>query len=644
MLKNFRFIPTLLISFVFSIAFFSCLKGDFDAPPSGFPEIPQEKIVSLNEVMALIQSGATKIDLDKYLEVVVVGDDRSGNFYKNMIVEDLNGDLGISIIIDETDLFSKYPVGQGVFVYLKELYIGLTEGLPTIGSAPDAASNGRVARIPAGLLNSIFFRGMSNIEVVPRKVTFSQLSPALYNTLIELENFEFRTATPGTTYADNNPDNPLSVNHTISNCEGNELVLRNSGFAEFAGQVVPSGNGSVVAVYSYFRNAAQLFIRETTDLNFTGPRCNEQSSGSRVTVTELRNLFKSGTTAPPAGFVQGVVISDASANNLVAQNLVLQDGDSGIVLRFSGAHNVPIGKEIKVILSGGTMSEFNGLLQVATISNSNITIVGDGVMPVAKELSISQIDLNIHESTLVKIKDVELSGGTTFGSAGGNISAKDATGTMTLFTRSQASFAGQALPTGKVTLTVIVSEFNTPQLQLRNASDIVGGGGPVDPPPTGGINENFNTLTDNQDIVLPGWLNIAVIGTSKWVKKSFSGDGFAEARSFQDSNPQRESWLITPEVNAVAYTTLSFDSEMAFYVHDGLTVWATSDYTGNPATTTWVKLNPKLAGSANANYERVASGNVDIKSFGAKARVGFKYVGTSATNTTTFRIDNVLIK
>ena len=635
---NLRFLSLAIISMVL----FSCLKGDFDTPETPFANISPDKIMTLDEVLAMIKTEPVKIDQDKYLEVVVVADDKSGNFYKALIVEDLNGDKGVSVSIDETDLHAKYPAGQGVYIYLKDLYIGLFEGLPTLGAAPDAASNGRVARISAGLIKNIFFTGKPNLEVIARKVNFSDLGPALFNTLIELDGFEFKSASPTTTFADNNPVNPLSVNHTIANCAGNELVLRNSGFAEFAGEIVPSGNGKIVAVYSYFRNAAQLFIRDTKDLDFTGKRCNEQSAGNRIRIAELRSLFSSGTTTPPSGFIQGVVISDGAAGNIVGQNMIIQDDQSGIALRFSSNHNVPLGKEIKVILSGATMSEFNGLLQLATLPNGNLSVLGDGTLPAPREITLSQVSNKIYESTLVKINNVELSGGTTFGSNGGNITAQDGTGNTTLFTRTSASFAGQALPTGKLTLTCIVSRFNNPQIQLRNASD-VSGGGPVDPP-VGGINENFNSLSDNQDINLPGWLNISVVGTSKWVKKSFQGDGFAEARSFQDTNPQRESWLITPEVNATQYGTLTFDSEMAFYIHDGLTVWATDNYTGNVSTTNWTKLNPKIAGSTNANYERVASGNVDIKSFGSKARIGFKYVGTSAMNTTTFRIDNVIIK
>jgi len=53
-----------------------CLKGEFDAPPTGGtdPQIESTQIVSLTEVMAkfYVAGKYTPITLDKYLKAVVV--------------------------------------------------------------------------------------------------------------------------------------------------------------------------------------------------------------------------------------------------------------------------------------------------------------------------------------------------------------------------------------------------------------------------------------------------------------------------------------------------------------------------------------------------------------------------------------------
>ena len=63
----------------------SCVNGDFDEPPSETvdPDIKADQIVTLQDVMSKYVEGSfVKIDLDKYVQAVVVADDESGNFYK----------------------------------------------------------------------------------------------------------------------------------------------------------------------------------------------------------------------------------------------------------------------------------------------------------------------------------------------------------------------------------------------------------------------------------------------------------------------------------------------------------------------------------------------------------------------------------
>lgn len=634
----------LILGIVAVLSISSCIKEDFDAPPTtgSDPDIAADQIVSLNEVFAKYVPGAyTPIALDKYLKAVVVADDRSGNFYKTLILEDENSDFGIAVLIDENEIHSQYAVGRRVFLKLNDLTISDYNGLPQIGMGVDnSGTSPRLGYIPSALLPDVMIKGQTGIPVVPKIKTISELGPNDLNTLIKLEGVQFRTVGPTVTYADNNPTSPVTINQTLVDCANNQIIVRNSGYAEFAGDILPEKNGSLTAVYSVFRQDKQLFIRETTDIVFDKDRCGQSGGDNRIAVKDVRALFANGTTVAPAAFVQGVVISDGANGNTDTRNMVLQDGDAGIVLRFSSAHNVSLGKEVKVNINGITLSEFNGLLQISTVPNDNIQIVGDGTVT-PKVLTISQINLATHESTLVTINDVELSGGATFGSNSGNITATDATGNITLFTRGAASFNSQPLKTGKVNLTAIVSEFNNPQLTMRKIED-VSGGGTVEPPT--GIDEAFSGQTNNVDISIPGWENVAVKGTRKWQGKSFSGNLYAQSTAFNDTAPAMETWLITPEADTDKTPTLTFESAKAFWVHDGLTVWVTTNYTGNPTTTTWTKIDAKVAVNADADNTFIPSGNINLKSFGAKVKVGFKYEGAGGTNTSTYRLDNIKIQ
>ena len=101
---KFRIILLLILGSLLS--FQSCVNGDFDEPPSDAvdPDIKAEQIISRKDVLAkAVQGSFVKIDLDKYVQGVVVADDESGNFYKTIIVEDENSSRGIAVLIDEDD-------------------------------------------------------------------------------------------------------------------------------------------------------------------------------------------------------------------------------------------------------------------------------------------------------------------------------------------------------------------------------------------------------------------------------------------------------------------------------------------------------------------------------------------------------------
>lgn len=671
----------------------SCLKDDFDTPPTNLPEIKEEQIISFEKLFEKLKVGVvTAVQEDVYLEALVVADDKSGNIYKNLVLHDLRSENGITISIDENEIHALYPVGQVVYVSLKNISVGYFEGLPSLGMN----ESNKVGRIPASLLKSVMIKSGRTLPVVPKKVKVEDLGSKYYSTLIELEGMQFETATSTTTYADPNPEDPQSVNHNIQNCTGGKLVLRNSGFADFAGLVIPSGNGKLVAVYSYYRSAAQLLIRDVNDLSFTDKRCDGSgggTSGSQISIQNLRAQFTGTAKTLTNGFVKGIVISDVTNKNINGQNMVVQEATSGILLRFKSAVNIPLGSEVKVGLSGGELSEFKTLLQVQNLEATNIEVLSSGNTVAPKVLTASQVDVKLHESTLVRLENVTISGGTKYS---GTLKISDASGQIDLYTVAAATFSGSAIPTGSVTVTAYVSEFDgTKQLSIRNLNDVTGGGpcdvtvatadcdgdgvangqdcspsnaaifpgGPCDDgnagtvgdvydtqcackgsAPGAGINEPFSSQTNNMDIQLSGWVNVAVKGTRKWQGKLFSGNTYAQATAFNDTAPEMETWLITPVINTATASTLTFETAKAFWVHEGLTVLATANFTGDPSTTTWTKVNAKIVGNSDADNTFVPSGNVDLKSFGANVRVAFKYEGKGGTNTSTFRIDNVKVQ
>src|SRR5690606_24088340 len=97
----------------------SCLRGDFDEPGVlEDPQISADQIVPLTDVLDLLVTGQNiNLDLDKYVKAGVIADDKSGNFYKTIVVRDEDGTHGVSISIDEVEIHSHYPVGRRVYIH-----------------------------------------------------------------------------------------------------------------------------------------------------------------------------------------------------------------------------------------------------------------------------------------------------------------------------------------------------------------------------------------------------------------------------------------------------------------------------------------------------------------------------------------------
>jgi len=121
-----------------------------------------------------------------------------------------------------------------------------------------------------------------NVPLTPEEVTMAQVveNPTYYDCrLVKLNNVQFAASDTSLTYAVENGSTTQSRN--MVSCDNNTLVARNSDYADFAGQPLPKGNGSVVGIMTrYIRTGNtgttttyQIIIRSTEEVNMDGDRC-----------------------------------------------------------------------------------------------------------------------------------------------------------------------------------------------------------------------------------------------------------------------------------------------------------------------------------------------------------------------------------
>ncbi len=289
------------------LSFISCQKKYTEPPVTGNPDIVAN--ISIKDIKARYVSGPpVAITDDAVIEGVVNCDDRSGNYYQQIAIQDATG--GVILRLGSFNLFNDFPVGRKVFVKLKGLYLGRFNGTLQFGGGVDSQyiNQGGVTLLAANLIDKHVIKGPLNQPLVPQVVTVSQLTTSLQNiyisTLVKLENFEFASGELGKNYADDNQ----SGNRIIQGCttpSTNRLILRTSNYANFATRPVAQGNGDVIGIYSYFNSDKQLTIRDTTDVRFNGPRCPTASGGGSITLGSTSpftiNFDNIGTAGLPAG-------------------------------------------------------------------------------------------------------------------------------------------------------------------------------------------------------------------------------------------------------------------------------------------------------------------------------------------------------
>jgi hypothetical protein len=261
----------LLISVLFTGLLSSCIQDNFENPPNNGVDPDFTANITIAQLKALYVGTAIELDDSMIISGVVIADDKSGNLYKSIIIDD--GTAGILLRLENNGLFGTYPVGRRVFVKLGGLWMGDYGGLIQLGGQLSAGTTNEVDVIPAVLFGQYLFPGTFNNPVVPIDVDITLLDNSYQNRLIRLQNVQFTYGDTGKTFADAVLQQTVNLN--LTDCNGNEVFVRTSGYADFAATKVPSGNGDFVCIYSIFGSDQQLTVRNPADLNLTGPRCGD---------------------------------------------------------------------------------------------------------------------------------------------------------------------------------------------------------------------------------------------------------------------------------------------------------------------------------------------------------------------------------
>jgi hypothetical protein len=248
----------------------SCIHDDFDTPPMW--NFPEGEVLTLTQLRQLYTGDPITFETDISVYATVTMDDKPGNIYRSAFIQDAGGAINLRLVAP-----GGIYRGDSVRIYLKGTTLSSYQRMLQLDNVNVDRNVQKIAVL-------------KHVEPVPINITQIK-SGNFQGQLVRLNNVQFTMADVGQTFAD--AESLQTLNRTLEDCDGNKVIVRTSGYANFANQPVPEGNGSLVAVVAQFQNDIQLYIRTLDELDMQGARCAIPGDDyNLISLSDLRQAYQ----------------------------------------------------------------------------------------------------------------------------------------------------------------------------------------------------------------------------------------------------------------------------------------------------------------------------------------------------------------
>jgi len=325
----------------------SCIHDEFEEPP--VTEIPVGVPLTLDQVYQIyIDSVETpgrtsyKFTDDYSIYAVVVMDDKTGNLYKSAYIQDATKGINLHMMFSG-GLYQ----GDSIRLNLNGLILSKYAGMMQIDSVNVHKNIVKIATL---------------CDIEPILVTIDQLNMDEYlGKLIKLENVQFVDSLVGTNYAIGEPKF-ITMNKTLEDENGQEIIVRTSGYASFADREIPSGRGSLIALVGVYNDERQLFIRSTYEVNFDQRRFGD-----------VDTVFYEGFSSA----VNGVAIDFANWENIAVTGVLHWMGFDNGETQYAKIEGTGSESQTYLILPQQTMDNYSMSFQsrAGNLQNAKLELV-----------------------------------------------------------------------------------------------------------------------------------------------------------------------------------------------------------------------------------------------------------------------------
>lgn len=352
-MKNLNHIIGLMLAALVAGWSMTSCQDDFDSPAMKVPVSTLQPNTTIAEVKAKYWNDAdnyiNEIGLTESGEHViisgrVVSSDAAGNIYKNLVIQDATAALTMSV--NANSLYNDYRIGQEVVVDLTEMYIGKYSTLQQLGYPDYSAAYGWQATF----MPLEFFKTHIQLNGLPQPSKVDTLTISigdLGNGVADLQKYQSQLVRFNNVYFEEGGEasfcsaHKVNTNRTLKDINGNSIIVRTSGYANYWSLKLPAESGDVVGILSTYKSGGniqwQLLMRSPDDLlNFGNPTLPRGTEDNPYSVVEAIDMINndSAISAWYTGYIVGSVKSGVqtvgSADDIIwgpdaelANNLVI---------------------------------------------------------------------------------------------------------------------------------------------------------------------------------------------------------------------------------------------------------------------------------------------------------------------------------
>lgn len=242
--------------------------------------------MTVAQVKSLLTGSKTQITQNATLTGIITANDETGNIYRAFYIQDATG--GIKVNVNNTSLYTdrRFQVGRTLTINLKDLY------LFDVNDELQLGLDNQYKQIESADMYLYFFANENPVtNVVATEKAISSLTKDDVGKWVKIKDLQFIDADLYKTYA----DGTATTNRTLQDCNGNTILLRTSGRADFGTKDFPlpsniieidPGKGDVYGILSIYNGTYQLWITKLRDIDLDNPRC-DGTLPSKMNYTEI---------------------------------------------------------------------------------------------------------------------------------------------------------------------------------------------------------------------------------------------------------------------------------------------------------------------------------------------------------------------